>query len=113
MLARRAFLGIGRTGLLNGERIGRLRACILDRVVRQAHARAAAVRLPDRRASERRDVAAVPGGVSEATEEAVYNAMLQAVTDSGMRGHRLEALPVAVVREVVERHTLSGMRMPR
>jgi D-aminopeptidase len=49
--------------------------------------------------------------VAEATEEAVYNAMLQAVTTTGYRGHRLDALPYQAVRDSLERHgLLTGAR---
>jgi D-aminopeptidase len=44
--------------------------------------------------------------VSEATEEAVYNAMLQAVTTTGVDGHQLEAITPAAVQRIVERHAL-------
>lgn len=44
--------------------------------------------------------------VAEAIEEAVYNAMLQAVTTTGYRGHRLDALTYEVVRDSLERHGL-------
>uniref|UniRef100_UPI002629AD5A P1 family peptidase n=1 Tax=Paraburkholderia sp. TaxID=1926495 RepID=UPI002629AD5A len=44
--------------------------------------------------------------VSEATEEAVYNAMLQAVTTTGVDGHRLEAITPAAVQRIIDRHAL-------
>jgi D-aminopeptidase len=39
----------------------------------------------------------------EATEESVYNALLRATTTMGS-GHRLEAIPIDAVREILERH---------
>jgi D-aminopeptidase len=45
--------------------------------------------------------------VAEATEEAVYNAMLQAVTTTGYLGHRLEALPFETVRDSIGHHGLA------
>ncbi|MGH7044363.1 MAG: hypothetical protein ACREFY_19840 [Acetobacteraceae bacterium] len=39
----------------------------------------------------------------EATEEAVYNAMFQAVTTTGDHGHRLEAIDAEAVRRIVAR----------
>jgi len=44
--------------------------------------------------------------VAEATEEAVYNAMLAAVTTTGYRGRRLDALPHDAVRDSLGRHGL-------
>ncbi|HSG82468.1 MAG TPA: P1 family peptidase, partial [Gemmatimonadota bacterium] len=41
--------------------------------------------------------------VVEATEEAIYNSMLRAVTVDGHRG-TAEALPIQETREVLERH---------
>jgi D-aminopeptidase len=41
----------------------------------------------------------------EATEEAVYNALLRATTTSGS-GRTLEAIPIDAVRDVLRRHAL-------
>jgi D-aminopeptidase len=104
-MARRAFLGIARTGssIANGSG---------DYAI--AFATAADVR----RTAERRRAVGVIGdlpndqmsplfqAVAEATEEAVCNAMLQAVTTTGYRGHRLDALPHEAVRDSLERHGL-------
>ena len=104
-MARRAFLGIARTGssIANGS---------------GDYAVAFATATDVRRTAERRKAVALIGdlsndqmsplfqAVAEATEEAVYNAMLQAVTTTGYRGHRLEALPYQAVRDSLERHGL-------
>ena len=42
--------------------------------------------------------------VAEATEEAVYNAMLQATSTTGVDDHRLEALPLDRLKEILARH---------
>ena len=42
----------------------------------------------------------------EATEEAVYNALLRATTTTGY-GRTLEAIPVDSVREILKRHALA------
>ena len=42
--------------------------------------------------------------VAEATEEAVYNAMLQAIPTTGVDDHRLEALPLDRLKEILARH---------
>ena len=43
---------------------------------------------------------------TEATEEAVYNAMLQAVTTTGIDGHCLPAIPAEDVRRILRHHRL-------
>ena len=102
-LARRAFIGIGRTGssMANGSGDYAL-----------AFSTAASVR---RTAARRKTLASVEDlpndqmsplflAAAEATEEAVYNAMLQAVTTTGDRGHRLEAIDAEAVRRIVARN---------
>lgn len=42
-------------------------------------------------------------GVIEATEEAIYNSLLQAVTTTG-NGHTVQALPIDKVREILKKH---------
>jgi D-aminopeptidase len=42
--------------------------------------------------------------VAEATEEAVYNAMLQATSTTGVDDHRLEALPLDRLKEILARY---------
>jgi D-aminopeptidase len=102
-LARRAFVGIARTGswLANGSGDYAL-----------AFSTAAGVR---RTPGRRRGVATVEElandamsplfqAAAEATEEAVYNALLKAVTMTGASGHRLEALPLDPLRAILARH---------
>ena len=100
-LARRAFLGIARTGssMANGSGDYAL-AVSTSPSVRRALGKAATGELANEAMSP------LFQAVTEATEEAVYNAMLQAVTTTGREGHRLEALPPGLVRTIVERHRL-------
>lgn len=42
--------------------------------------------------------------VSEATEEAILNALCKAETMTGLKGRKLEALPVERVKELLERY---------
>ena len=42
--------------------------------------------------------------VVEATEEAIYNSLLKAVTVRGAAGHAAEALPVERVREILKKY---------
>ena len=104
-MAHRAFLGIARTGssMANGS---------------GDYAIAFSTSLAVRRTPERRKAAGTVEdlandamsplfqAVSESTEEAVYNAMLQAVTMSGVDGHRLEAITPAAVQQILHKHAL-------
>jgi D-aminopeptidase len=49
------------------------------------------------------DVSPLFLAVIEATEEAIYNSLLQAVTTSG-NGHTVQALPIDRVREILKKH---------
>ncbi len=42
----------------------------------------------------------------EATEEAIYNSLCTATTMIGYRGHRVDALPLAAVRALIDRQTV-------
>ncbi len=42
-------------------------------------------------------------GVSEATEEAIYNSLLRATTVQGRDGHVAEAIPIERLREILAR----------
>ena len=99
-VARRAVMGLARTGSFAGNGSG-------DYVI--AFSTAAGVR---RRPGDRvRTVEDLSNGnmsalfqaTVEATEEAIYNSLFKAVTVSSRRGTR-EALPIEAVMEVLERH---------
>ena len=106
-LARRAFLGIARTGSAMSNGSG-------DYAI--AFSTAAEVRRTPARRQAVATVADLPNdamsplfqAVTEAVEEAVYNALLQAVTTVGVDGHRLEALPAETVKAILDRHGLAG-----
>lgn len=90
-LARRAFLGLGRTGSWMANGSG-------DYAI--AFSTATSVRRTRERQKDSGPYADLANeamsplfqAATEATEEAVCNAMLQAVTTSGIGGHRLEAI---------------------
>ena len=44
----------------------------------------------------------------ESTEEAVYNALLQAVTTTGRDGRRLEAIDARRLKAILDHHRLVG-----
>lgn len=108
-LARRAFLGIGRTGscMANGSGDYALAFATAESVRRTPDRRRAAGTVEDLPNSA---MSPLFQAVSEATEEAVYNAMLQAVTMVGYRGRVLEAISADRVRQIVMRHGLSSGR---
>jgi len=109
-MARRAFLGIARTGssMANGS---------------GDYAIAFSTSLSVRRTRERRKTVSTVSdlandvmsplfqAVSEATEEAVYNAMLQAVSVIGYDGHLLERISSAAVKRVIDRHDLDNRKL--
>ena len=100
-LARRALLGIGKTGspMTNGSG---------DYVI--AFSTSEAVRRTPQRRKEVASYAMLPNNrvsplfqaVVESTEEAIYNAMLKATTVTGDRG-TIEALPVEEVKKLLDR----------
>lgn len=93
-LARRAFTGLARTGaaMSNGSGDYALAFSTAEAVRRTPERRQAASAIPD-----------LPNDLMsplflaaiEATEEAIYNSLLCAVTVTGYRGHTVEALPLA------------------
>jgi len=62
-----------------------------------------------------RNIGVAPGvlrpGALNAMEEAVYNAMLQAASMTGVDNHRLDALPLDRLKEILTQHgTTAPMR---
>jgi D-aminopeptidase len=102
-LARRAFVGIARTGswLANGSGDYAL-AFSTAPGARRTPERRRGVALVEELANEA--MSPLFQATAEATEEAVCNALLQAVTMTGRSGHRLEALPLDPLREILARH---------
>lgn len=99
-LAERALTGLARTGSSMSNGSG-------DYVI----AFSTAERVRRRQPREAYDVAALPGdalsplfqAVAEATEEAIYNSLLRAVTTTGPGG-TVDALPLARTVEILERY---------
>jgi D-aminopeptidase len=106
-LARRAFLGVGNTGSSMGNGSG-------DYAL--AFSTAEAVRRTPARRREAATIEELPNdkisplfqAVIEATEEAIYNAMLRATSMTGVDDHRLEALPLDRLKEILARHGISA-----
>jgi D-aminopeptidase len=104
-LARRSFLGIGRTGspITNGSGDYAVAFSTHDGVRRTAQRRAAQANVAE---LPNESVSPLFQAVVEATEEAVINALFAAETMDGHQG-RIEALPVD---EVVRLHRARGGR---
>jgi len=109
-MGRRAFLGIARTGSSMANGSG-------DYAIAFSTAQSVR-RTPERRKASRtfedlsNDVMSpLFQAVSEATEEAVYNAMLQAVSTTGIRGRRLDAISPTAVKDIIARHGLDTKKL--
>jgi D-aminopeptidase len=104
-MARRTFLGIARTGssMANGSGDYAVAFSTAESVRRTPERRKAAGMFED---VSNDAMSPLFQAVSEATEEAVYNAMLQAVSTSGHQGHRLDAISPEAVQRIIERHDL-------
>lgn len=103
-LARRATLGLARTGSVSGNGSGDLFIAFST-----ANPRAAAAKAPV-------DVSMLPNdslnpvfeAVVQATEEAIVNAMVGAETMTGVDGHKVFALPHERLREVLKKYNRLG-----
>jgi D-aminopeptidase len=104
-LGTRALLGLGRTGspMTNGSG---------DYVI--AFTTAEGVRRTPERRAQVHTVEALPSDLMsplfqaavEATEEAIYNSLLRAITVQGHEGRTVQALPVDRVLDILRRHDL-------
>jgi D-aminopeptidase len=97
-LARRAVLGLARTGsyLSNGSGDFVIAFSTKNLVPYESKERTLAVEEVTNDAMSPLFLAAV-----EAVEEAVYNSLLKATTVTGHQGHTVEAIPVEQVRELL------------
>ncbi len=109
-LASRAIMGLSRTGSAasNGSGDYVIAFSTSADVRRRAPAQGASPAEASRRGTTELTndaTSALFQGVVEATEEAIYNSMLKAVTVT-TRGRTIEALPVARVREILAKYNL-------
>ena len=100
-LAARALFGLARTGLVLQQRQRRLRDRLLDGARRPAFPRFARGLAPALLPTDALD--ALFEAALEATEEAVYNALLRATTVTGS-GHTTEALPIERLRDILRKY---------
>jgi D-aminopeptidase len=111
-LAARAIMGLSRTGSAASNGSGDY--VIAFSTAAEVRRRAPAPGAPFAESSRRSTVeltndatSALFQGVVEATEEAIYNSMLKAVTVTS-RGRTIEALPLDRVREILRKYNVGG-----
>jgi D-aminopeptidase len=99
-LARRATLGLGRTGSVSGDGSGDIFIAFSTANAGAAGAKgsAAVQMLPNN------ELNPVFEAVVQATEEAIVNAMVGAETMTGIDGHKVYALPHDGLREVLKKY---------
>jgi len=103
-LAKRALLGLGRTGGILSNGSG-------DYVI--AVSTAKHLRIPDKSSSPLREMKVLENdamsplflAVIEATEEAILNSLFTAVPVKGKDGHQAEALPIEKVLEILKKYS--------
>lgn len=98
-LAERALAGLARTGSSGSNGSG-------DYVIAFSTANLIRAAAPIRSVELLGNEALSPlfQGVIEATEEAIYNSLFRATTQTGRDGHRVEALPIKPTLEILRRH---------
>ncbi|HZT36974.1 MAG TPA: P1 family peptidase [Bryobacteraceae bacterium] len=99
-LARRATMGLARTGSISGNQSGDifLAFSTANRHIAAATSPAPAMMMPNDSLNP------VFEGVVQATEEAIINAMLAAESMTGVNGHRVTALPRERLRELLRKY---------
>jgi D-aminopeptidase len=102
-LAARAIFGLARTGSSYSNGSGDF--AIAFTTSAELRSRTGETRPAPRRILPTDAVSPLFQAALEATEEAVYNALLQATTTTGS-GRTLEAIPIDSVREILKRHAL-------
>jgi L-aminopeptidase/D-esterase-like protein len=99
-LARRATLGLGRTGSISGNGSGDIFIAFstANPNVAATKAPVSVTMLPND------DLNGVFEATVQATEEAIINAMVAAETMTGYQGHTVTALPHDELREILKKH---------
>ncbi len=100
-LAARAMLGLARTGSPSSNGSG-------DYVIAFSTANQNRIRsgetVRDREILGNESLSPLFQAVVEATEEAIYNSLLRATTITGRNGHRVEALPIDKIVEIMRKY---------
>jgi D-aminopeptidase len=99
-LARRATMGLARTGATSGNGSGDIFIAFSTGNARSAAAKGATnvTMVPNEELND------IFEGVVQATEEAIVNAMVAAETMTGVAGHRMTALPHERVRDLLKKY---------
>ena len=106
-LAKRAILGISQTGSFISNGSGDfVVAFSVHKTMRILHS--GAPRLVGAPELSNDSLSPLFQATKEATEEAVYNALLQAVSMEGYRGHKAEALPLERLKALLRKYGRSG-----
>jgi D-aminopeptidase len=102
-LARRGVHGLAKTGSISGNSSGdfTLAFSTANRIPRREFWRGDTLTLG---ILEQYDINPLFEATSEATEEAIINALFMATDMEGRDGHRVEALPLEETLEIMERH---------
>ncbi len=98
-LARRATMGLARTGSTSGNGSGDIFIAFST-----ANPGVAKTGLHDVKMLANDDMNPIFNATVEATEEAIINAMIGAETMTGFQGHRIAALPHAAVRDALRKY---------
>lgn len=101
-LARRAMLGLARTGSPSGHGSGDyvIAFSVAKKAATLKHNSVGLTIFPDSKLTP------LFQAVVEATEEAIINSLLKATTTIGHNGHKAEALPIERVREILQKFSL-------
>jgi D-aminopeptidase len=109
-LAKRAIIGLGRTGSNGGHGSGDVvLAFSTSPLVRRPYAaqewiQTISILAEDGPGGSSAAIDALFQGVAEATEEAILNALFRATAVEGRDGHRREALPIDRVVEILRQY---------
>lgn len=107
-LAKRAMLGLAATGSPStngsGDYIIAFSTARELRIAHEAPGTRSSTRLVSGSVLSNHSVSPLFQAVKEATEEAIYNALLMATTIRGRNGHAVEAIPIVEVRRILKKY---------
>lgn len=107
-LAKRAMLGLAATGSPStngsGDYIIAFSTARELRIAHEAGGTRSSTRLVSGSVLSNHSVSPLFQAVKEATEEAIYNALLMATTIRGRNGHAVEAIPIVEVRRILKKY---------
>jgi D-aminopeptidase len=107
-LAKRAMLGVARTGSPASNGSGEY--AIAFSVAASERTRHGSMVLSPRTAFPDDAITALFEATVEATEEAIYNSLFKATTTTGAGGTTIEALPIGAVKDLMRKHGYPAVR---